>query len=252
MDTNNKTMTNKLNVLVTGPGGRIGKHVLPTLRERFLLRLMDKNPLPDELTQGDGQVTADLSDQSVLETACEGIDAILHLAATSDEAPFLEELVPNNVEGLFRLLEAARIQGVKRVVFASTVQTVGRNAPGTITTDALPHPISLYGATKLLGEAMGRHYFHKHGIEFVAVRIGWFLDYPDIQKQPYGRDVWLSPRDAAEIFARSLEMPGVDNITVFATSITEKERLSRAPLKQFFDYVPQDNVVDYPYEAPTT
>ncbi len=243
-------MTNKPHILVTGPGGRIGKHVLPRLRESFSLRLMDQNVLSGELTQGDETIIADLSDQSVLEKACAGIDAILHLAATSDEAPFLEELVPNNVEGLFRLFEAARIQGVKRVVFASTVQTVGRNAPGLVTVDTLPHPISLYGATKLLGEAMGRHYFHKHQIQFVAVRIGWFLDYPDIQNQPYGRDVWLSPRDAAEIFARSLGNPGITNATIFATSLTASERLTREPLREYLDYVPQDNVMDYPFLEP--
>jgi uronate dehydrogenase len=240
---------NKPAVLVTGPGGRIGKHVLPRLREEFNLRLMDRSPLPDELTQGDETVVADLSDQSVLERACAGIDAILHLAATSDEAPFLEELVPNNVEGLYRLFEAARVQGVKRIVFASTVQTVSRNAPGTIEIDHLPHPVSLYGATKLLGEAMGRYYFHKHGIEFVAIRIGWFLDYAALRRQPYGRDVWLSPRDAAEIFARSLGREGVGCATVFATSLTENERLSRTPLKDVLDYVPQDKTTDHPYDG---
>jgi nucleoside-diphosphate-sugar epimerase len=239
-------------VLVTGPGGRIGKHVLPRLREEFTLRLMDRMPLPTELTQGDESLVADLSDQSVLERACAGMDAVLHLAATSDEAPFLEDLVPNNVEGVFRLFEAARLQGVKRVVFASTVQTVGNNAPGTVAADHLPHPVTLYGATKLLGEAMGRFYWHAHGIQFVAIRIGWFLDYADLKtKQHWARDVWLSPKDAAEIFARSLGHEGITTATVFGTSMTVNERLSRAPLKEHFGYVPQDLAADYPYEPPT-
>ncbi len=238
----------KKKVLVTGPGGRIGKHLLPRLREEFTLRLMDRAPLPEELTQGDESIVADLSDQSVLEQACDGMDAVLHLAATSDEAPFLEQLVPNNVEGLFRMFEAARIKGVKRFVFASTVQTTGANPPGTIEIDDIPNPNSLYGATKLLGESMGRHYWRAHKLEFVAIRIGWFLDYPDVQRQPVNsRGVWLSPRDAAEIFARSLGREGLENVTLFATSITSHERLSRKTMLEHLDYVPQDRAEDIPH-----
>ena len=200
-------MSEKLRVLVTGPGGRIGPHVLPLLRERFTLRLLDKSPLdaPDE------SIVADLSDLSVLERAMEGIDAVLHLAATSDEAPFLEELAPNNVEGMYRMLEAAKTSGVKRFVFASTVQTCGFNAPGTIEVTDIAHPVSIYGATKLFGEALGRFYADRHGLEFVSVRIGWFQDYdsPNLKRAGGGRALWLSPKDAAEIFARCLETPGL-------------------------------------------
>ena len=233
-------MTDKLKILVTGPGGRIGPHVLPLLRERFTLRLLDKNPLdgPDE------SIVADLSDQSVLEKAMEGIDAVLHLAATSDEAPFLEQLVPNNVEGVYRVFEAARIMGVKRVVFASTVQTCGFNAPGTIEVADIAHSVSMYGATKLFGEALGRFYSDRHGLEFVAVRIGWFQPYdsPALRTSQGVHSLWLSPNDAAEIFARCLEIPGLKNEILFATSKTKEERLSRKPLKELLNYEPQDDV----------
>jgi nucleoside-diphosphate-sugar epimerase len=241
-------VSEKLRVLVTGPGGRIGPHLLPLFRERFTLRLLDKSPLdgPDE------SIVADLSDQSVLEDAMKDIDAVLHLAATSDEAPFLEELVPNNVEGVYRVFEAARISGVNRVVFASTVQTCGFNAPGTIEAADIPHPVSMYGATKLFGEALGRFYADRHGLEFVAVRIGWFQPYDSehLKNNKGARSLWLSPNDAAEIFARCLETPGLKNEILFATSKTEVERLSRKQLKELLNYEPQDDIAAYPYTAP--
>ena len=222
----------KLHVLVTGPGGRIGPHVLPLLRERFTLRLLDKNPLdgPDE------SVVADLSDIETLQKAMEGIDAVLHLAATSDEAPFLEQLVPNNVVGIYNVYEAARLAGVKRIVFASTVQTCGFNAPGTIDPTDVAHPVSMYGATKLFGEALGRFYADKHKLEFVSVRIGWFQDYDSeyLRKSGGARNVWLSPGDAAEIFARCLEVPGLKNEILFATSKNERREAFKGTFEDAF------------------
>lgn len=239
-------MSERLRVLVTGPGGRIGPHILPLFRERFTLRLLDRLSLDGP----DDSVVADLSDLDVLTKAMEGIDAVLHLAATSDEAPFLEELVPNNVEGVYRIFEAARISGVKRVVFASTVQTCGFNPHGAIEATDIPHPVSMYGATKLFGEALGRFYADRHGLEVVSVRIGWFQPYDSehLRTNKGARTLWLSPNDAAEIFARCLETPGLKNEIVFATSKTEVERLSRKPLKELLNYEPQDDIAAYPWQ----
>lgn len=229
----------RLKVLVTGPGGRIGPHVLPTLKEKFEVRVFDKKPL-----EGEDQVIGDLTDRDAIDRAMQGMDAVLHLAATSDEAPFLEQLVPNNVVGVYNIYEAAQQAGVKRVVFASTVQAVGFNKNHPIEADEVPHPNSMYGATKVFGETLGRWFHDKHGLEFIALRIGWFQDYdsPHIRRPGGGRDIWLSPRDAAGIFARALEKPDVGYAIVFATSNTEKEVLSRRNLRDILDYEPVDDV----------
>ena len=110
----------KHTVLLTGPGGRIGPHILPTFHAQFELKILDRSPIPSEPET----IVADLSSIETLTAAMAGCDTVVHLAATSDEAPFVEELVPNNVIGLYNVFEAARAAGVKRVVFASTVQAV--------------------------------------------------------------------------------------------------------------------------------
>ena len=55
-------------------------------------------------------------------SACEGVDVILHLAATPDDADFASDLMPNNVMGMHNLLRGAVACNVKRIVFASSMQ----------------------------------------------------------------------------------------------------------------------------------
>lgn len=227
-------------VLLTGPGGRIGPHLLGPLRERFDLRLLDRKPLPGEPET----IVADLSDAAVLERAMEGCDAVIHLAATSDEAPFIEQLVPNNVVGVYNVFEAARRAGVKRVVFASTVQTVARYPrEHTVEVTDPVRPVSLYGATKVMGEVMGRWYHETHGLQFVGVRIAWFMpaDSPMLRWHREAREHWLSPRDCAQLLIRAVETPDVGYALVFATSKTPKERLSLRTAREILGYEPQDD-----------
>jgi nucleoside-diphosphate-sugar epimerase len=237
----------RLRVLLTGAGGRIGPHILPTFREAFDLRLLDRNPVPGP----EPTVLTDLSDPEILREAMQEIDVVVHLAATSDEAPFVEELVPNNVVGLYHILESARIAGVRRVVFASTVQAVGFYPAGTtIAASDAPRPVTLYGCTKALGETMGRHYHDKHQLEFIAVRIGWFLDYeaPQLRRYQGARDIWLSPRDAAGILAASVTTPNIGYAIVNATSRTDFERLSRRECREILGYDAVDSIEDIPFE----
>ncbi len=236
----------RLRVLLTGAGGRIGPHILPTFRDRFELRLLDRCSIPGH----EPTILADLSDPDVLRNAMEDIDVVVHLAATSDEAPFVEQLVPNNVVGLFHILDSARLAGVRRVVFASTVQAVGFYPAGTTVQGSdVPRPVTLYGCTKALGETMGRYYHDKFGLEFVAVRIGWFLDYdaPQLRRFQGARDVWLSPRDAAGILAAATETSGIGYCIANATSITDFERLSRTECREQLGYEALDRVSDIPF-----
>jgi uronate dehydrogenase len=232
----------RLTVLLTGPGGRIGPHLIPSFRERYNLRLLDRRPIPGE----PDTIIADLSDKEVLKNAMTGVDVVVHLAATSDEAPFLEQLVPNNVIGLYNTFQAAQEAGVRRVVYASTVQTVEfyRDLPRPVETNDFPRPWTTYAVTKLFGEAAGRWYHETHGMEVVAVRIGAFQPY-DSQGLRTGkglREMWLSPKDCRGLLHAAIEKPGVGYALVFATSITERERVSRAPARELLGYESQDDI----------
>jgi len=230
----------RLTLLVTGIGGRIGRHIVGPFREAYELRTLDRAPVPF----APEAVLTDLQDIAVLKEVMRGVDVVLHLAATSDEAPFLEQLVPNNVVGLYNTLQAAHEAGVRRVVFASTGQTVSAypREKGTIEITDPPRPSTMYGATKVFGETLGRWYHDKHGLEFVGIRIGWFLAYDDEKLRRHrGMNIWLSPRDTVGLFRAAIETPDVGYALVFGTSKNPFERLSLAPARERLDWEPEDD-----------
>lgn len=114
----------------------MGPHLLGPFRERYELSTFDL-----QLSQQSNSFVGDLSEIEPLRAAMSGVDVVVHLAATSDEAPFVEQLVGPNIIGVYNVLEAARLEKVRRVVFASSIQAVGfanRNTPNS-------SPIAKYG-----------------------------------------------------------------------------------------------------------
>ena len=102
------------------------------------------------------------------------VEDIFHLGSMlsvpSEENPWGS--FQTNVVGTIHVLEAARLFGVKRVVFASTVATYGLGTTGVITDETLQRPITMYGAGKVYCELLGRFYRRKFGLDFRCVRYG--------------------------------------------------------------------------------
>lgn len=229
----------KLRVLLTGVSGMIGRALLPSFREAYELRTLDRQPIPED----PGMIVANLTDAAALHRACADIDVVVHLAAAStDKFSFFEEIVPNNVIGLYNLLEAARQQSVRRVVFASTCQTVLRYPAGQAITVADPvRPQGPYGASKVFGEALGRVYHDKHGLEFIALRLGAYQPYNSARtNETWAQELWLSPGDCERLIRCAIEKPDVGFAIVFGTSHTVRERLSRREAREILGFEPQD------------
>lgn len=123
-------------------------------------------------------IKADLLDQDRLRAAMEGVDVVFHLAANADvrhgtEHPYKD--LEQNTIGTFKLLEAMRSSGLKRLMFASTGSIYGE--PDTFPTpeDArFPIQTSLYGASKLAAEGLIEAYcegfgFKAHIFRFVSI-----------------------------------------------------------------------------------
>ena len=239
----------RLKVLLTGPSGRIGGEMLPRLRERYDLRTFDLQADANDANDANA-FEGDLQDIEVLKAAMQGCDCVIHLAATSDEAPFLEKLVPNNIIGIHHVLEAAHQSGVKRVVFAGSVQSIGRGMHGEgrapFEAHEPPRPSSIYGATKVWGEALGRYFSDKYGLEFISIRIGAFQPYDsDWFKEGRARDIWLSPRDMFQLLWRAVETPDVVYAIVHGTSQVPRERMSLREAREILGYQPIDNADDF-------
>lgn len=232
-----------MKVLLTGPSGRLGSHLLGPFRERYELSTFDL-----QLSPQPNSFVGDLSEIEPLRAAMQNVDVVVHLAATSDEAPFVEQLVGPNIIGVYNVLEAARLEKVRRVVFASSVQAVSfavRNNSEPLDVAAPPRPSSLYGATKVWGETLGRYYHDKYGLEFIALRIGAFEPYdsPNLQREGY-QNIWLSPRDAVTIFCAAIEKEGLGYGIANATSRTPRERLALQPARELLNWEPQESIAD--------
>jgi UDP-glucose 4-epimerase len=132
--------------------------------------------IPSEALDGKGVrlVVGDVRDFDVVAQCTKSIDCLVHLAATTGVGPSVENPrtdMESNVIGTFNVLEAARIQRVKRFVFASSGAPIGEVEP-PIHEELAPHPVSPYGASKLAGEGYCSAYFRTFGIETVVLRFG--------------------------------------------------------------------------------
>ena len=107
-------------VLLTGAAGGIGTRLRALLRGIYpSLRLSARKELPD-LQPDEDFVAADLADLGQVERAVEGVDGIIHMGGRSVEDSW-DVIHEANIVGGYNLYEAARRQGVKRVIFAISV-----------------------------------------------------------------------------------------------------------------------------------
>ena len=166
-------MSQATSILVTGAAGRIGRAAVRELAGRgFRVRAFDMVRAGGT----DDVIVGSIADPETVRKAVQGIDVLIHLAATPDDDDFLEKLVPNNLIGAYHVLEEARLAGVRKMVLASSGQVVWWQrftGPLPVKADAQPSPRGWYAATKLFQEAAGRAFAAQHGITVIAVRLGW-------------------------------------------------------------------------------
>jgi UDP-glucose 4-epimerase len=119
-------------------------------------------------------VNGDIRDIQTTMDCARSVDCIVHLAANTGVAPSVENPrldMECNVLGTLNMLEAARMHGVRKFIFASSGAPVGEIEP-PIHEEVAPHPVSPYGASKLAGEGYCSAYYRTFGIGTVCLRFG--------------------------------------------------------------------------------
>ena len=156
---------------------------------------------------GEEAVVADIETPSALAGPFTGVDAVVHLAAEASPEASWPAVRGSNIEGTYRVFEAARLAGVPRIVFASTQRVTAlyeRGGAAPIRPDQPPRPDSLYAVSKVFGEALGRYYADTFGIHVVCLRLGWVIERPTTDEM---RRLWLNPSDLGHIVSLALEAP---------------------------------------------
>lgn len=184
-----------MRVLVTGGAGFIGSWTAEELvRGGHKVIVLDNMSSGSEanLSRVAGEVIVvrgDVRERHLIESVVKdhSPDALIHLAAVVSVDEVAEDPVKgfeNNVLGTLSVLEAARELGVGKVVYASSAAVYGDPVRLPISEDHPLRPLSVYGGTKLAGEALATSYAGNYGMEVVVLR--YFNVYgPRMRPGPY-------------------------------------------------------------------
>ena len=145
-----------MKILVTGGGGFVGGYIVERLLARgYAVRSIGRSPQPELVAKGVEVVCGDLTDATAVSAACEGVDAVFHVAARAGVWGSWESFYGPNVIGTRNVLSACRKWQVKRLVYTSTPSVVfnGDSIPGG--DESLPYGknwLCHYAETKALAE----------------------------------------------------------------------------------------------------
>lgn len=206
-------------VAVTGGAGRIAGYLreadggLPALG--WTLRLIDRDADADGAAIAGVDLTADDAIERLTDLFT-GCDAVVHLGGIPTESDW-PAILATNIDGTYRVLEAARRAAVRRVVLASSNHAVGYHpvVDGPVPGDVAGRPDSFYGVSKVALEALGSLYADKYGLEIVSLRIGQCAPRP---LTTFDLAIWLSPADAVRLVDAALRGPVTGPATVWGIS----------------------------------
>lgn len=248
-------------IAVTGANGTIGSRLCEDLaRDHDVVRID---------LQGAG-INADVRDFDAMVAALARCETVVHLAGAVAVDLDWETNYSINIGGTYNVYEAARRNGLKRIIFASSNHCVGMNevdnAPAiyepafglVVGTDAPYRPDGLYGIWKAFGETLGRYYSDKYGVQVACIRIGsitqaddprdesvressGWLGLTDEQKFKRYAATWMSQRDFARL-VRAILARDVPYAVVYGVGDNLTRFWDLEPGRAIYGFWPDDGV----------
>ena len=228
-------------IVLTGAAGRLGSYLREPLSK--LCKDFVSTDILDHagsLYQNETFVKADLESLDDMKAVTKCADMVVHFGAIGDERPFEVLLGPNFI-GAYNVWEAAHQNGVKRIVYASSIHAVGMYPKTEFIGTDVPHrPDTFYGLAKCFAEDLGRMYFEKRGLESVCLRI---LSCAQVNNAR-ALGSWLSYDDLIQLVTRSLEAPVTGFAIAYGVSNNDRTPVDNANA-HFLGYAPKDNAEQF-------
>jgi uronate dehydrogenase len=224
-------------LLLTGAAGALGRELRPRLKKYCeTLRVSDVAEM-DAAGPGEEVIPVALEDRGAMRQLLEGVDAVVHLGGVSVETPF-DPILAANILGVYNLYEAARRNGVKRIVFASSNHVTGFYRQDEVVSPLDPvRPDTMYGVSKAFGENISRMYFDRFGIQTACLRIGSALAAPKDRRMLAS---WLSFDDLERLVVACLSTAMLGHTIVYGMSDNRVSWWDNTPARHL-GYVPQDS-----------
>lgn len=226
-------------VVLTGAAGAVGSALRPLLSRGFReVVLLDLVAVPGPLVPNERVVCADVTDLAAVRAAVAGAAVVVHLAGYHSERPWAQ-IEAVNVGGSHTVLEACRLEGVVRVLLASSIHAVGTRTVAEVLNEPEPSPApdTYYGWSKVAVEALGRLFASRFQMAVVSARIGTAEPRPSSVR---ALSTWLSPGDLYRLVdvVAHLETPG--GHVVWAVSANTR-RWVHAGAGEAIGYFPLDD-----------
>jgi uronate dehydrogenase len=224
-------------LLLTGAGGNLGQELRPRLKAYCdVLRVSHRRDL-GAAAPGEEVHTAALEDADQMMALLDGVSAVVHMGGVSTEQPWAP-ILAGNIVGMVNLYEAARLKGVKRIVFASSNHVTGfYRQDEVVNTRMPPKPDGFYGLSKAFGEDLAQLYWDRWGIETVSIRIGSSFTEPKDRRM---LATYLSYDDLERLIVAALTAPIVGHSIIYGMSDNQTTWWDNTHAKHI-GYRPQDS-----------
>jgi len=187
-----------MTILITGGAGFIGTALASEFLKRGEEVIIFDKVVDDSLLAGEKKVTrikGDITNWSEVMNAVsrQKVESIFHLAAilsaVCEANPWAALSI--NAQGTQYVLEAARLFGVRKVIFTSSMGSYAVTPDTIVTEETKQRPALIYGVTKVFGELLGLYYQRKFGIDFRGIRFPQLIG-PNVKTFGFGQyNPWL-------------------------------------------------------------
>ena len=233
-----------MKLVLTGAAGRLGSYLREPLSK--MADTLVSSDLADDIGQlysGESYVKADLANLDQILDLLKGADMVVHFGAYGDEAPF-ETILGPNIIGAYNIWESAHRNGLRRVVYASSIHAVGMHPKiDFIGVDAPHRPDTFYGLAKCFAEDLASLYWDKRGLESVCMRI---LSCAQVSN-PRAVGTWLSYDDMIQMVERAIDTPVTGAAIVYGVSNNDRAPVDNSGAS-FLGYRPKDNAEEHAAE----